>query len=64
LLRDGLVVFLLVLLANRVSAGEPRTLVKGTPRILGREIEQLVLISMIHVGKEDRAEPGMLTMPL
>ena len=46
-----------------VSAEERRTLVKGTPRILGREIEQLVLVSMIHVGKEDRPIPGMLTEP-
>jgi hypothetical protein len=63
LLRDCLVVFLLVLLARMVRAEERRTLVKGTPRILGREIEQLVLVSTIHVGKEDRPVPGMLTEP-
>jgi len=61
LLRDGLVLFLLVLLAGMANAEERRTLVKGTPRILGREIEQMVLVSMIHVGKEDRRVPGMLT---
>ena len=63
LLRDGLVVFLLVLLATMARAEERRTLVKRTPRILGREIEQLVLVSMIHVGKEDRPVAGMLTEP-
>lgn len=62
-LRDGVIVFLLVFLAGRVSAEERRTLVKGPPRILGREIEQLVLVSTIHVGKEDRPVPGMLTEP-
>lgn len=63
LLRECLVVFLLVLLASMARAEERRTLVKGTPRILGREIEQLVLTSMIHVGKENRPVPGMLTEP-
>jgi len=58
-----LVAFWLVLLAIPVGAEERRTLVKGTPRILGREIEQLVLLSTIHVGKEDRPVPGMLTEP-
>ena len=62
-LRNWLVVFLLVLLAGMVRAEEHRTLVKGTPRILGREIEQLVLVSMIHVGRQGRPVQGMLTMP-
>lgn len=62
-MRDGLVVVLLLLLASMVSAEERRTLVKGTPRILGREVEQLVLVSMIHVGKESRPVPGMATEP-
>ncbi len=52
-----------MLLAGMASAEEPRTLVQGTPRILGREIEQLVLATTIHVGKEDRPGPGMLTEP-
>ena len=63
LLRDYLVVFLLVLLASMVRAEERRALEKVTPRIIGREIEQLVLVSTIHVGKEDRPVPGMLTEP-
>ena len=63
LLRDGFVLFLLVLLAGMARAEERRTLVKGPPRILGREIQQLVLASMIHVGKEGRPVPGMLTEP-
>jgi hypothetical protein len=46
--------------AGMVYADEPRTLVKGTPRVLGREIEQLVLVVPIHVGRQI---PGMLTMP-
>lgn len=52
-----------VFVAGVAQADEPRTRVKGTPRILGREIEQLVLVSTIHVGREDRPVPGMLTMP-
>ncbi len=54
---------LLLFVAGLAQADELRTLVKGTPRILGREIEQLVLVSTIHVGKEDSPVPGMLTMP-
>ena len=61
LLRDWLVVFLLVVLASTVRGEERRTLVKGTPRILGREIEQMVLVSTIHVG--GRQVPGMITTP-
>ena len=58
--RDWLVTLLWLFVANMVCAEEPRTLVKGTPRILGREIEQLVLVSTIHVGRQI---PGMITMP-
>jgi hypothetical protein len=51
---------LLLFVAGMVYADEPRTLVKGTPRILGREIEQLVLLVPIHLGRQI---PGMITMP-
>jgi hypothetical protein len=51
---------LLVFVDGMVSADEPRTLLKRTPRILGREIEQLVLVVPIHLGRQ---MPGMLTMP-
>jgi hypothetical protein len=60
LLRDWLAMLFLLSIANMVHADEPRTLVKGTPRILGREIEQIVLVSTIHVGGQ---VPGMITMP-
>ena len=63
LLRYGFFLFLLMSCVSSVSAEERRTLVKGVPRILGREIEQLVLASTIHVGKEGRPVPGMLTEP-
>ncbi|HEX7516153.1 MAG TPA: hypothetical protein VF345_02585 [Chthoniobacterales bacterium] len=61
LLREWLVIFVLLFIAGLVRADEPRTLVKGTPRILGREIEQLVLTVPIQVG--GRQIPGMITMP-
>lgn len=61
--RDWLVMLLLLFVANMVRAEEPRTLVKGTPWILGREIDQLVLVSTIHVRRQGRPVPGMLTMP-
>jgi hypothetical protein len=63
LLRNWLFVLLLVLLAGMVRAEERRTLVKGVPRIIGREIEQLVLVSTIHVGGRGKLVPGMATMP-
>jgi hypothetical protein len=56
-------VFLLVLLASMVRAEERRTLVKSAPRIIGREIEQLVLATTIHLGGRGRLVPGMATMP-